>query len=191
MKALVCEFCAQSRLHPAMETGKSERKRDRLERKKKSATSLMVSTLSGVRKKSNGHSKKRGVPSQMSQVSTFEKQSKKKKKKKKNALVQLREEKEDLYSDDSYVRKIEVGGGVVSFENSEDQDEDQENGKTDDHVAKVESLEGERVGKQPKVVDSLKSLRAAIAAKSKEKKDKQVGEILRQKGFSSDDEEEM
>jgi hypothetical protein len=174
-----------------METGKSERKRDRLERKKKSATSLMVSTLSGVRKKSNGHSKKRGVPSQMSQVSTFEKQSKKKKKKKKNALVQLREEKEDLYSDDSYVRKIEVGGGVVSFENSEDQDEDQENGKTDDHVAKVESLEGERVGKQPKVVDSLKSLRAAIAAKSKEKKDKQVGEILRQKGFSSDDEEEM
>ncbi|KAH9565612.1 hypothetical protein CY35_04G086200 [Sphagnum magellanicum] len=176
-----------------METGKSERKRDRLERKKKSATSLNVSTLSDARKKSNGHSKKRGVPSQMSQVSTFEKQSKKKKKKKKkkNALVQLREEDEDVYSDDGYVRKSEVGGGVVSFENSEDQDEDQENGKTDDHVAKVETLEGERVGKQPKVVDSLKSLRAAIAAKSKEKKDKQVGEILRQKGFSSDDEEEM
>ncbi|CAK9224613.1 unnamed protein product [Sphagnum jensenii] len=172
-----------------METSKSERKRNRLERKKKSATSLKVSTLSGVRKKSNGHIKKRGVPSQMSQVSTFEKQSKKKKKK--NALVQLREEEEDVYSDDGYVRKSEVGGGVVSFENSEDQDEDQENGKTDDHVAKVESLEGERVGKQPKVVDSLKSLRAAIAAKSKEKKDKQVGEILRQKGFSSDDEEEM
>jgi len=177
-----------------VETGKSERKRDRLERKKKSATSLKVSSLSGVRKKSNGHSKKRGVPSQMSQVSTFEKQSnkkKKKKKKKKNALVQLREEEEDVYSDDGYVRKSEVGGGVVSFENSEDQDEDQENGKTKDHVAKVESLEGERVRKQPKVVDSLKSLRAAIAAKSKEKKDKQVGEILRQKGFSSDDEEEM
>jgi hypothetical protein len=172
-----------------METSKSERKRDRLERKKKSATSLKVSTLSGVRKKSHGHSKKRGVPSQMSQVSTFEKQSKKKKKKKKkNASVQLREEEEDVYSDDGYVRKSEVGGGVVSFE---DQDEDQENGKTDDHVAKAESLEGERVGKQPKVVDSLKSLRAAIAAKSKEKKDKQVGEILRQKGFSSDDEEEM
>ncbi|CAM6023527.1 unnamed protein product [Sphagnum balticum] len=174
-----------------METSKSERKRNRLERKKKSATSLKVSTLSGVRKKSNGQSKKRGVPSQMSQVSTFEKQSKKKKKKKKNALVQLREEEEDVYSDDGYVMKSEVGGGVVSFENSEDQDEDQENGKTDDHVAKVESLEGERVRKQPKVVDSLKSLRAAIAAKSKEKKDKQVGEILRQKGFSSDDEEEM
>jgi hypothetical protein len=174
-----------------METSKSERKRDRFERKKKSATSLKVSTLSGVRKKSNGHSKKRGVPSQMSQVSTFEKQSKKKKKKKKNALVQLREEEEDVYSDDGYVRKSEVGGGVVSFDNSEDQDEDQENGKTDDHVAKVETLEGERVGKQPKVVDSLKSLRAAIAAKSKEKKDKQVGEILRQKGFSSDDEEEI
>jgi hypothetical protein len=176
-----------------METSKSERKRNRLERKKKSATSLKVSILSGVRKKSNGHIKKRGVPSQMSQVSTFEKESKKKKKKKKkkNALVQLREEEEDVHSDDGYVRKSEVGGGVVSFENSEDQDEDQENGKTDDHVAKVESLEGERVGKQPKVVDSLKSLRAAIAAKSKEKKDKQVGEILRQKGFSSDDEEEM
>jgi hypothetical protein len=172
-----------------METSKPERKRDRLERKKKSATSLKVSTRSGVRKKSNGHGKKRGVPSQMTQVSTFEKQSKKKKKKKKkkNALVQLREEEEDVYSDDGYVRKSEVGGGVVSFE---DQDEDQENGKTDDHVAKDESLEGERVGKQPKVVDSLKSLRAAIAAKSKEKKDKQVGEILRQKGFSSDDEEE-
>jgi hypothetical protein len=175
-----------------METSNSERKRNRLERKKKSATSLKVSSLSGVRKKSNGHIKKRGVPSQMSQVSTFEKQSKKKKKKKKkNALVQLREEEEDVFSDDGYVRKSEVGGGVVSFENSEDQDEDQENGNTDDHVAKVESLEGERVGKQPKVVDSLKSLRAAIAAKSKEKKDKQVGEILRQKGFSSDDEEEM
>jgi len=174
-----------------METSKSEMKRNRLERKKKSATSLKVSILSGVRKKSNGHIKKRGVPSQMSQVSTFEKESKKKKKKKKNALVQLREEEEDAHSDDGYVRKSEVGGGVVSFENSEDQDEDQENGKTDDHVAKVESLEGERVGKQPKVVDSLKSLRAAIAAKSKEKKDKQVGEILRQKGFSSDDEEEM
>ncbi|CAM6046376.1 unnamed protein product [Sphagnum compactum] len=175
-----------------METSISERSRDRLERKKKSATSLKVSTLSGVRKKSNGHSKKRGVTSQMSQVSTFEKQSKKKKKKKKkNALVQLWEREEDVYSDGGYVRKSEVGGGVVSFENSEDQDEDQENGKTDDDVAKVESLEGERVGKQPKVVDSLKSLRAAIAAKSKEKKDKQVGEILRQKGFSSDDEEEM
>lgn len=108
--------------------------------------------------------------------------------------------RDDVSSDDGYVRQRKEGIRVPDGGGSEDEgfyvDRGVEGivelksvdvGSIDDK--KVHIVQNDDRPKRPKVANSLKSLRLALAAKKKEMQGRELAKLLKKKGFSSDEDE--
>lgn len=101
---------------------------------------------------------------------------------------------DERLSDDDYIKSLKVDPIAVDKE-----DDGFEVDKGDEGVVKVKDVKVTKSGevkvevpdsreKRPKVANSLRSLRLAIAAKMKKKQDDQKAKMLAKGGFDSDDE---